>query len=138
MKDPGKVHRVFKTRADQAARICSELEQRRAAVLRRQVETLRGIETGYEDGLQDPAAARAAAGYAKASLKAAGDLRREAERIAQAEVMARRQLEDCFSDQKRFEAFEAQRQRKQKMEQRRKDEKRALEEIMQLQGRKAL
>jgi hypothetical protein len=135
MKNPDKIHRAFKTRADEAARICGELEQRRADALKRQVETLRGIETGYEDGLQDPAAARAAAGYARASFAAADKLRHEAERIAQAEVLARRQLKDCFADQKRFEAYEAQCQRKQKALDRRREETRALEEILQLQGR---
>lgn len=137
MKDPDKILDAFKTRSDQAARVVGELRDARDRTLKHQVQVLRSIETAYQDTRKDRAAAQAAAGYAKKCLVQAAGLRREAEKIAEAEVLALSQLERTFGDQKRFEVYLSQRQLKEKAVARKREENRLLEQIDQLQAARA-
>ncbi|GGY50581.1 hypothetical protein [Parvularcula lutaonensis] len=137
MKDPDKILDAFKTRSDQAARVVGELRDARDRTLKHQVQVLQQIETAYQDTRKDRMAAQAAAGYAKRCLQQAAALRREAEKIAEAEVLALHQLERTFGDQKRFEVYLSQRQLKEKAVARKREENALLEQIDQLQAAKA-
>lgn len=134
VKNPEKILDIFKTRSDEAARIIAELRERRDLALKAQVSTLQSIETAWDTARRDRSLASSASGYAQSALKKAGELRYEVERIADAEVTARDQLLDRFADQKRFEVYLAQRQIKQRQIERKREEKRLLEEIEALRG----
>lgn len=136
MKRPERILKAFKTRSDEAARIVDELREARGQALNRQVEILRSIETAHDTARRDRSLAGAAAGYSQRALGDAARLRGEAEKIANAEVKAREQLIDRFADQKRFEVYLSQRQLKQQMANRKREEARLLEEIDQLQAAK--
>ncbi|NNU17438.1 hypothetical protein HK107_13985 [Parvularcula sp. ZS-1/3] len=136
MKRPDKILDVFKTRSDEAAKIVGELRERRTLTLNAQVQVLQSIETAYNDARRDRSSVGAAGGYARRALKKASDLRTEAERIAEAELIAQDQLRGCFADQKRFELFQSQRQIKERAVARKREENRLLEEIDQLQAAK--
>lgn len=132
MKKPEKILEAFKTLSDEAAREVADLRAGRDRALRDQVETLRGIEVGFNDARRERQAAQAAVGFARRSMMQAAALRKYAEQLAEQEVDARDKLLDRFADQKRFEVYLSQRQLKEKALARKREEKNLLEQIDQL------
>ncbi|MEM6914726.1 MAG: hypothetical protein AAF511_12195, partial [Pseudomonadota bacterium] len=109
----------------------ADLRMAREKAIQDQVDALRSIETAFDSvtGSQDaqPSAGR----YARHALNHAAHMRDVVEHIARQEDEARRALHELYADQKRFEIYLAQRQRKADAVARMKDEA-ALTELASL------
>ena len=135
MRKPGKILDAFKTRSDDAARRVAELRGAQERTLQAQVQVLLSIETAFDDGMSDRDTAVIASGYAQRALAKAAELRAAAEHLANLEVGARDELLERFADQQRFELYLSQRQIKERALERRREEKKLVDEIAHLTGK---
>jgi hypothetical protein len=135
MKKPEKILDAFKTKSDDAARRVAELRDARDRTLKAQVQVRLSIEDAFEVGMRERDSARIASGYAQRALRKAGELKRAAEHLAMLEAGAREELLDRFADQKRFELYLSQRQLKERALERRREEKKLVDELAHLTGK---
>ncbi|MEM0928829.1 MAG: hypothetical protein AAGI89_06010 [Pseudomonadota bacterium] len=112
MRDPEAVLKAFKQRADEAARRVADLRMAREKALQDQVDALRSIEMAFDAVTGSQEVQHSAGTYARHALNHAAHMRDVVEHIARQEDEARRTLHELYADQKRFEIYLAQRQRK--------------------------
>ncbi|MEO1043148.1 MAG: hypothetical protein AAFX52_12750 [Pseudomonadota bacterium] len=122
MRDPEAVLRAFKQRADEAARRVADLRMAREKAIQDQVDALRSIEAAFDSVTGNQDAQSSAGRYARHALNHAAHMRDVVEHIARQEDEARQALHELYADQKRFEIYLAQRQRKAAAVARMKDE----------------
>jgi len=122
MRDPEAVLKAFKQRADEAARRVADLRMAREKALQDQVDALRSIEQAFDTVSASQDVQRSVGSYARHALAHAAHMREVVEHIARQEDDARQTLHELYADQKRFEIYLAQRQRKAAAVARMKDE----------------
>jgi hypothetical protein len=135
MKKPDRILDAFKTKSDTAARRVAELRDARDRTLKAQVQVRLSIEDAFNVSSSDRDAAVIASSYAQRALRKAGELQRAAEHLSMLEAGAREELLDRFADQKRFELYMAQRQLKERAVERRREEKKLVDELGHLTGK---